>query len=242
MMPTAPASAERSLAPLTLVVEDDHEIRRWLHVILESEGYRLLFAETGEQGVVEAASRRPELILLDLGLPDLDGVDVIRRIRAWSRVPILVISARGQEADKVNALDAGADDYVSKPFGVGELLARMRVALRHAAITQGGSEPATYKSGDLEVDLASRRVSVNAREVHLTPTEYRLLTELIRHAGKVLTHRHLLNAVWGPNFVEHGNYLRVHMSQLRRKIEDQPARPRYVVTESGVGYRISPES
>jgi two-component system KDP operon response regulator KdpE len=172
-----------------------------------------------------------------LGLPDLDGVDVIRRIREWSKVPILVISARGQEQDKVDALDAGADDYVSKPFGTKELLARMRVALRHAAV-QDGAESAVYESGKLRVDLAARLVYLNGSEVHLTPNEYKLLAVLVRHAGKVLTHRHLLKEVWGPNFVEHTNYLRVHMSQLRRKIETEPARPRYILTESGVGYRL----
>jgi two-component system KDP operon response regulator KdpE len=225
-----------------LLVEDDPEIRRWLRVILEAEGYRLLFAETGEQGVIEAAARRPELILLDLGLPDLDGVEVIRRIRGWSSTPIIVISARGQEKDKVEALDSGADDYVSKPFGVGELLARLRVALRHAATVQTGAEPTRFKTGGLEVDLAARWVRVDGREVHLTPIEYKLLTALARHPGRMLTHRQLLREVWGPNFVEHNNYLRVHMSQLRRKVEDQPARPRYILTEPGVGYRLSAET
>ena len=228
--------------PVVLLIEDDPEIRRWLRVILEAEGYRLLFAETGEQGVIEAASRQPELLLLDLGLPDLDGVDVIRRIRGWSSMPIIVISARGQENDKVEALDAGADDYVSKPFGVGELLARLRVALRHAATVQSGSEPTSFKTGGLEVDLAARRVRVDGRDIHLTPIEYKLLTALARRPGRMLTHRQLLKEVWGPNFVEHHNYLRVHMSQLRRKVEAQPARPRYILTEPGAGYRLSEES
>ncbi len=180
--------------------------------------------------------------MLDLGLPDLDGVEVIRRIRGWSSTPIIVISARGQEKDKVEALDAGADDYVSKPFGVGELLARLRVALRHAATVQSGSEPTRFKTGGLEVDLAGRRVRVDGRDVHLTPIEYKLLTALVRRPGRMLTHRQLLKEVWGPNFVEHHNYLRVHMSQLRRKIEAQPARPRYILTEPGAGYRLSEES
>jgi two-component system KDP operon response regulator KdpE len=227
---------------VVLLVEDDPEIRRWLRVILEVEGYRLLFAETGEQGVIEAAARRPDLILLDLGLPDLDGVEVIRRIRGWSATPVIVISARGQEQDKVEALDAGADDYVSKPFGVSELLARLRVALRHAATVQSGSEPTLFKTGGLEVDLVARRVRVDNREVHLTPIEYKLLTALARHSGRMLTHRQLLKEVWGPNFVEHNNYLRVHMSQLRRKIEAQPARPRYIHTETGAGYRLLEDS
>lgn len=228
--------------PVVLLVEDDPEIRRWLRVILEAEGYRLLFAETGEQGVIEAAARRPELILLDLGLPDLDGVEVIRRVRGWTSTPIIVISARGQEQDKVEALDAGADDYVSKPFGVSELLARVRVALRHAATVQTGAEPTRFKTGNLEVDLVARRVRVDGRDVHLTPIEYKLLTSLARYPGRMLTHRQLLKEVWGPNFVEHNNYLRVHMSQLRRKVEDQPARPRYILTEPGVGYRLSEET
>jgi two-component system KDP operon response regulator KdpE len=227
-----------SSVPATVVlIEDDREIRHWLRVVLEAEGYRLCFAEAGEQGLTETAARQPDLVLLDLGLPDLDGVEVIRRIREWSKVPIVVISARGQEQDKVDALDAGADDYVSKPFGTKELLARMRVALRHAAL-QDGAESAVYETGKLRVDLAARLVSLDGKEVHLTPNEYKLLAALVHHAGKVLTHRHLLKEVWGPNFVEHTNYLRVHMSQLRRKIEAEPARPRYILTESGVGYRL----
>jgi two-component system KDP operon response regulator KdpE len=220
-----------------LLIEDDREIRHWLRVVLEAEGYRLFLEESGGQGLAEAAARQPDLVLLDLGLPDVDGVEVIRRIREWSAVPIIVISARGQEQDKVNALDAGADDYVSKPFGTSELLARMRVALRHAAALRDGAE-SVYETGKLRVDLAARLVHLDGSEVHLTPNEYKLLAALVRHAGKVLTHRHLLNEVWGPNFVEHTNYLRVHMSQLRRKIETEPARPRYILTESGVGYRL----
>lgn len=227
-----------SIPPAVLLVEDDREIRHWLRVVLEAEGYRLFLEETGEQGLAEAAARQPDLVLLDLGLPDVDGVEVIRRIRGWSTVPIIVISARGQEQDKVNALDAGADDYVSKPFGTSELLARMRVALRHTSALRDGAESAVYETGKLRVDLAARLVHLDGKEVHLTPNEYKLLAALVRHAGKVLTHRHLLKEVWGPNFVEHTNYLRVHMSQLRRKIEAEPARPRYILTESGVGYRL----
>ena len=226
------------MPPAVVLIEDDREIRHWLRVVLEAEGYRLFFAETGEQGLAEAAARQPDLVLADPGLPDLDGVEVIRRIRAWSKLPIIVISARGQEQDKVDALDAGADDYVSKPFGTRELLARMRVALRHAAALQDGTESAVYETGKLRVDLAARLVYLDGKEVHLTPNEYKILTALVRHAGKVLTHRHLLKEVWGPNFVEHTNHLRVHMSQLRRKIEAEPARPRYILTESGVGYRL----
>jgi two-component system KDP operon response regulator KdpE len=227
------------LASTVVLVEDDVEIRRWLRVVLEAEGHRMVFAETGQQGLTEVAARQPDLVLLDLGLPDLDGVEVIRRIREWTTVPIIVISARGQEQDKVDALDAGADDYVSKPFGTGELLSRMRVALRHAAAVRDGAEPAVYETGRLKVDLAARLVYVDDQEIHLTPTEYKLLAALVHHAGKVLTHRFLLKEVWGPNFVEHTNYLRVHMSQLRSKIEAEPARPRYILTEAGVGYRLA---
>ena len=235
----SPATKEVSLVPSTvLLIEDDREIQHWLRVVLEAEGYRLFFEETGKQGLAEAAARQPDLLLLDLGLPDVDGVEVIQRIREWSAVPIIVISARGREQDKVNALDAGADDYVSKPFGTGELLARMRVALRHAAALRDGAESAVYEIGKLRVDLAARLVYLDDEAVHLTPNEYKLLAALVRHAGKVLTHRHLLKEVWGPNFVEHTNYLRVHMSQLRRKLEAEPARPRYILTESGVGYRL----
>jgi two-component system KDP operon response regulator KdpE len=235
----SPPGKGSSTPPTVVLVEDDREIRHWLRVVLEAEGYRLFFAETAGQGLTETAARQPDLVLLDLGLPDLDGVEVIRRIREWSKVPILVISARGQEQDKVDALDCGADDYVSKPFGTKELLARMRVALRHTAL-QDSAESAVYESGKLRVDLAARLVYLDGQEVHLTPNEYKLLAALVRHAGKVLTHRHLLKEVWGPNFVEHTNYLRVHMSQLRRKIEAEPARPRHILTESGVGYRLQP--
>jgi two-component system KDP operon response regulator KdpE len=224
--------------PAVVLIEDDREIRHWLRVVLEAESYRLFFAETGEQGLVEAAGRQPDLVLLDLGLPDVDGVEVIRRLREWSTVPIIVISARGQEQDKVDALDAGADDYVSKPFGTGELLARMRVALRHAAVLRDDAESAVYETGKLRIDLAARLVYLDENELHLTPTEYKLLAALARHAGKVLTHRHLLKEVWGPNSLDHTNYLRVHMAQLRHKIEAEPARPRYILTESGVGYRL----
>jgi two-component system KDP operon response regulator KdpE len=224
-----------------VLIEDDREIRHWLRVVLEAEGYRLFFAETGEQGLTETAARQPDLVLLDLGLPDLDGIEVIRRLREWSATPIVVISARGQEQDKVDALDAGADDYVSKPFGIRELLARMRVALRHATSLPDGSDASVYETGTLRVDLAARLVYLEGEEVHLTPIEYKLLATLVRHAGKVLTHRHLLKEVWGPNFVEHTNYLRVHMSQLRRKIEAEAARPRYLLTEPGVGYRLYSE-
>ena len=223
--------------PVVLVIEDEPPIRRFLRPTLTSQGYRLVEAETGEDGLVQAASRQPDLVILDLGLPDLDGLEVIRRLREWTAVPIIVLSARGAEADKVAALDAGADDYVAKPFAVGELLARARVALRHAAL---GREPgeSTFEAGNLRVDLARRRVWLGEAEVRLTPIEYRLLAVLVRHAGKVLTHRQLLQEVWGPGQVEHTHYLRVYMANLRRKLEVDPARPRFLRTEPGVGYRL----
>jgi two-component system KDP operon response regulator KdpE len=190
---------------------------------------------------MEAATRQPDIVILDLGLPDIDGLEVIRRLREWTAVPIIVLSARGQERDKIAALDAGADDYVSKPFGVGELLARMRVVLRHAARNSTDAAESTFAVGDLHVDLALRRVTVAGREVHLTPIEYRLLTTLIRYAGKVVTQQQLLKEVWGPQYAEQAHYLRVYVAQLRRKLEADPARPRYVLTEPGVGYRLASE-
>jgi len=226
---------------LVLVVEDEPQVLRFLRASLSAHGYRLAEAATGERALVEAAVRAPDLVLLDLGLPDLDGVEVARRIRAWSAVPIVVLSARGQERDKIEALDAGADDYLTKPFGVGELLARMRVALRHAArLASGGGETA-FEAGDLRVDLAARRVSVRGEEVRLTRTEFNLLAALARHAGKVLTHRQLLQEVWGPGSTGQSHYLRVYMGQLRHKLEEDPARPKYLLTETGVGYRLAAE-
>ena len=216
-------------------------MRRFLRAALENEAYHLVEAATARDGLAQAAGRNPDIILLDLGLPDGDGIDLTRRIREWARTPIVVISARGQERDKVAALDAGADDYLTKPFGVGELMARLRVALRHAARVSDASPEPAFAVGDLRVDLAHRRTFVANREVHLTPTEYKLLTTLVRHAGKVLTHRHLLREVWGPNAVEHSHYVRVYMTQLRHKLEADPARPRYLLTEPGVGYRLQAE-
>jgi two-component system KDP operon response regulator KdpE len=186
--------------------------------------------------LVQAAARSPDLILLDLGLPDQDGLSVTTRLREWTSIPIIVISARGQEDDKVKALDAGADDYVTKPFGVRELLARIRVALRHQAVTAAGD--AQFEAGDLKVDLGRRQVLVGETEVHLTPIEYKLLTTLIKYAGRVVTHRQLLREVWGPNSSEQTQYLRVYMGQLRHKLEQNPSRPQYLLTEPGVGYRI----
>lgn len=237
-----PAAAEPARArPVVLLIEDEVQIRRFLHAVLDSHGFRLVEAATGADGLAAAATRQPEIIILDLGLPDVDGLEVIRRVREWSAVPIIILSARGQERDKVTALDAGADDYVSKPFGVGELLARMRVALRHRARGAGEAGEAKFSVGDLQVDLAQRQVTVAGQPVHLTPIEYRLLATLVRHAGKLLTHHQLLNEIWGPSHTEQAHYLRVYTAQLRRKLEVDPARPRYVLTEPGVGYRLAAE-
>jgi two-component system KDP operon response regulator KdpE len=226
--------------PVILVVEDEPQIRRFLRATLHAHGYRLVEAITGADGLIEAASRQPEVVIIDLGLPDMDGLDVIRRLREWSSVPVIVLSARGGERDKVAALDAGADDYMEKPFGTDELLARIRVALRHAAGAARAAD-AVFTVGDLHVDQSRRQVRVGGKEVHLTPIEYRLLTTMVRHAGKVLTHRQLLREVWGPNHVEDAHYLRVFMGTLRRKIEPTPAQPRYLLTEPGVGYRLADE-
>jgi two-component system KDP operon response regulator KdpE len=233
--------AVTSTGHLILVIEDEPQIRHFLRTTLTAEGYRVIEAETGARGALEAATHKPDLVMVDLGLPDLDGVEVVKRIRAWSALPILILSARSAEVDKVAALDAGADDYVTKPFGVGELTARIRVALRHAA--HGASEKATetLRFGDIEVDLERRQVRAEGREVHLTPIEFRLLGCLARHAGMVLTHRHLLREVWGPSHVDQSHYLRIYMKQLRHKLEPDPARPRFLLTETGVGYRLAGE-
>lgn len=225
--------------PVVLVIEDEPQLRRFLHTALESHRYRPVEVGTAREGLAQVSGRNPDVILLDLGLPDGDGIDLTRQIRQWSRVPIIVISARGREEDKVTALDAGADDYLTKPFGVEELLARLRVALRHAAQHEGTSD--VFEAGEVRVDLGRRQVYVRDEEVHLTPTEYRLLTTLVRHAGRVLTHRQLLREVWGPNATDQTPYLRVYMTQLRHKIETDPARPRLLTTESGVGYRLKVE-
>lgn len=224
-----------------LLIEDEPEIRRFLRATLPAHGFRLHEATTGRDGLAEAQARNPDLILLDLGLPDLEGGEVIRRIREWTATPIIVLSARDQEQVKVAALDLGADDYVTKPFGVNELLARMRAALRHIAGPPGEPAEPVFTLGDLKVDLGRRQVFVSGMETHLTPIEYKLLTTLIRYAGKVLTHRQLLKEVWGPLHVEEGHYLRVYMRQLRNKLEKNPAHPRYLVTELGVGYRLRTE-
>ena len=225
-------------APLVLVIEDEPQMLRFLRPALEGHGYRMIEASTGRDGLTQAATRSPDVVLLDLGLPDQDGLEVTARLREWSQTPIVVISARGREEDKVAALDAGADDYVTKPFGVPELLARLRVALRHAARGDSGESP-RLAFGPIELDLEKRRVTRAGEAVHLTPIEYRLLAELARHPGKVLTHSHLLKQVWGPASAQQSHYLRVYMAQLRRKLEEDPAQPRILLTELGVGYRLA---
>jgi len=223
--------------PIVVLIEDEPQIRRFLRAVLPSQGIELFEADTGERGLIEVGLRRPDVVVLDLGLPDIGGVEVVRRLREWSDVPVIILSARSDEADKVAALDAGADDYLTKPFGVGELLARLRVAMRRAARASDGSQ--LFTAGPIRVDLNARRVEVSGEVVHLTPLEYRLLSMLVRHAGKVLTHRHLLKEIWGPSHVDDAHYLRIYMAQLRRKLEDDPAQPRYLITEPGVGYRFA---
>ena len=223
--------------PLILVVEDEAPIRRFLRATLPLHDFRILEAVTGAEGIHLAAAQHPEVVILDLGLPDMDGLDVVHQLRAWSEMPIVVLSARDREADKIAALDAGADDYLTKPFGIGELLARLRVAFRHGA-RRASPEAPQFDCGDWRVDLAARRVFVYGEEVHLTPTEYRLLATLIRHAGKVVTHRHLLRELWHSEQEDAQHTLRVHVSQLRRKLEPDPARPRHLLTEPGIGYRL----
>jgi two-component system KDP operon response regulator KdpE len=218
-----------------LVVEDEPEIRRFLRSSLGADGYRVVEAESGERGATDAGTHKPDLAIVDLGLPDIDGVEVIRRIRSWSPMPIVVLSARAQEASKIEALDAGADDYVTKPFGVGELLARVRVALRHSAGPPSGK---ALSFGDVTVDFEKRRALRGQTEVHLTPIEFRLLGCLAKHLGMVVTHRQLLREVWGPSHVEHTHYLRIYMKQLREKLEADPVRPSYLLTDTGVGYRL----
>jgi two-component system KDP operon response regulator KdpE len=228
-------------APLVLVVEDEPQMRRFLRATLGAHGYRLVEAETAAIALQHATAYNPDLVLLDLGLPDRDGLEVTKMLREWSERPVIVLSARGQESDKIAALDAGADDYLTKPFGAGELLARMRVALRHAERGAGEPEDPIISFGSVRVDRAGRRVTRNGADVHLTPREYRLLLALVKHAGKVLTHQQLLKDVWGPNATRETHYLRVYMAQLRHKLEDDPARPRFLTTEPGVGYRLRTE-
>jgi two-component system KDP operon response regulator KdpE len=220
-----------------LVIEDEPQIRRFLGSSLRASGYRVIEAESGARGLIEAGSHKPDLVLLDLGLPDMDGVELVRRLRTWASLPILILSARTEETQKIAALDAGADDYVTKPFAVGELLARIRVALRHAARPPGSAE-CIVSLGEITVDLERRTARGPAVEIHLTPTEFRLLAALARHDGMVVTQRQLLKEVWGPSHVEQPHYLRVYMKQLRDKLEPEPARPQYLLTETGVGYRL----
>jgi two-component system KDP operon response regulator KdpE len=223
-------------SPVAIIVEDELQIRRFVRLALESEGWQVYEAEDVKRGLIEAGTRKPDLVVLDLGLPDRDGVDFIRELRAWSKIPVIVLSARSGEEDKIRALDAGADDYLSKPFGVGELLARVRANLRRRQTSADVN--ALFTFGDVAVDLAARLVSKSDIEVHLTPIEYRLLTTLITNAGRVLTHRQLLREVWGPSHAESTHYLRVHMGHLRQKLEDDAAQPKYLLTETGVGYRL----
>ncbi|XYQ56275.1 two-component system response regulator KdpE [Pectobacterium carotovorum] len=221
-----------------LIVEDEKEIRRFVRQALESEGCRVFDAETMQRGLLEAATRKPDLVILDLGLPDGNGIDYIRDLRQWSSLPVIVLSARTDEQDKIDALDAGADDYLTKPFGIGELLARLRVALRRHSNTQ--QETPLVSFGNITVDLLNRQVNRDGQELHLTPIEFRLLATLLANPGKVLTQRQLLTQVWGPNAVEHSHYLRIYMGHLRQKLESDPARPRHLLTETAIGYRFMP--
>jgi len=228
--------------PEILLIEDDPQIRKFLRAMLTAEDYRLHEASSGEDGLAQSAARNPDLILLDLGLPDRDGIDVIKKIRTWRQTPILVISARTQEREKIEALDAGADDYVTKPFAPGEVSARIRATLRRAAVLGRNEASETISFGNISVNLVARQVFVGGSEVHLTPNEYKLFQVLLKYSGKVLTQRQLLNEVWGPEHLEEREYLRVFMSQLRHKLEADPARPKHLITEPGVGYRLLIES
>lgn len=227
--------------PRVLLVEDELPIRKFVGSALENADFQLDEVGTGQQALQHATQQPPDIVILDLGLPDMDGQDVIKRLREWMTAPIIVLSARDEDQQKITALDNGADDYLTKPFSTGELLARLRVALRHSSRAGSDAGQTMFVCGELRVDLAARRVFVGEREVHLTPIEYKLLGILIRHAGKVLTHRQLLKDVWGPHQVEETHYLRVFMATLRRKLEADPARPRYLLTEQGVGYRLASE-
>ncbi len=225
-------------APNILIIEDEPQIRRFLRTSLGSQGYTLLEATTAKEGLSEAAAHPPDIVLLDLGLPDMDGLEVITRLREWMTAPIIIISARGQERDKVAALDSGADDYLTKPFGVGELMARLRVALRHSSKTQSSEAQTVVEIGNLKIDLSKRLVFLKGKELKLTPIEFKLLTLLVKHVGKVLTHRQISQEVWGPHYAEENHSLRVFVHQLRQKIETDPAQPKYLITEAGVGYRL----
>jgi len=227
-----------ALKPNVLIIDDELQIRRLLRACLEGNGYRVLEASSGQEGITQAAQHPPDVVILDLGLPDMDGVTVLKRLREWSRVPVVVLSVRDREEDKISALDNGADDYVTKPFGTGELLARLRVAHRHS---MRSTDSPIFQAGDLEVDLTSRIVKFKGQQVKLTATEYSLLRLFVQHAGKVLTHRQILKEVWGPNYTEQTHYLRVYIAHLREKLEKDPTRPALIITEPGVGYRLMAE-
>lgn len=229
--------ATHSTDPLVLLVEDEPQMRRFLRASLTSNQYRLLEATTGQEAIALLTSHNPKIVLLDLGLPDIDGITLTQQIREWSQVPIVVISARGREDDKVAALDAGADDYVTKPFGMPELLARLRVSLRHSQRIQQ-PQVTVLDVGGLQIDFVKRLVFVNGSEVHLTPTEYQILSVLAQHVDKVVTHQHILREVWGAHRSEQAHHVRVHMAEIRKKIEPIPAKPRWLLTEAGVGYRL----
>jgi two-component system KDP operon response regulator KdpE len=224
-------------APVALLIEDERQIRRFLRTALETEGWQIVEAETLKQGLIDAGTRKPDVVILDLGLPDGNGVDFIRDFRGWSSVPVIVLSARTGETDKIEALDAGADDYLTKPFGIGELLARVR-ATRRRSVGVASEDATPFRFGDVEVDIARRAVTKGAAPVHLTPIEFRLLVLMITNVGRVLTHRQILRDVWGPAYVEHEHYVRVHMGHLRQKLEDDPAQPQHLITETAVGYRL----
>lgn len=219
-----------------LVVDDEVQIRRFLRISLEAGGYHVYEAGTGKEAILIAAKVRPDLLILDLGLPDLDGIEVVKQVREWTKMPIIILSVRDADSDKVAALDAGADDYLTKPFSTEELLARLRVALRH---TQPEPDQRAFTTGDLHIDLTRRLVTLRGEPVKLTPTEYALLRLMVQHAGRVLTHRQILKEVWGPAYIDESHYLRVYFSQLRQKVEDNPALPKYLLTEPGVGYRLA---
>ena len=221
--------------PVVLIVDDEIQIRRFLRISLEANGYHVREAVNGQDGLVEASTLRPDAVILDLGLPDIDGLTVLRRLREWSHMPIIILSVRNADSEKIAALDAGADDYLTKPFSTGELLARLRVAQRHGLPVP---ETSIFKVGELSVDLSRRAVTFAGETIKLTPTEYALLRLMIQHAGKVLTHRQILREVWGPEYVDETHYLRVYMAQIRQKLEVDPARPKIFLTEPGVGYRL----
>ncbi|MCX7015088.1 MAG: response regulator [Candidatus Sumerlaeota bacterium] len=221
------------------MIEDEAPIRRFLRASLASQGYRIIEAETGAEGLALAGSHAPDLIILDLGLPDIDGLEALARLREWSAVPVIILTARGKEQDKIAGLDAGADDYLTKPFSVGELAARLRVLLRHAAQLRSPTPETVFETGDLRVDLEARRVALGGREISLTPIQFKLLATLVRHAGKVVTQKQLLKEVWGPaGGADQLHYVRIYIHQLRHKLEDDPARPRFLITEPWVGYRL----